>query len=144
MTARHASLPVADATGASAALNIEEQGSFAVGGTVITSDGTFDPRNPTDPQGQTLHSDHGRVVYQVPRDARDLPLVLWHGYQAAGTTWDSTPDGREGFQTIFLRRRFSVYVLDQPRRGAAGKTTIGTTVDTTPNNPPATDLADDP
>jgi len=36
--------------------------------------------------------------------------------------WDTTPDGREGFRTLFLRRRFPVYLLDQPRRGSAGKT----------------------
>jgi hypothetical protein len=43
------------------------------------------------------------------------------------------PDGREGFQTLFLRRRFAVYTLDQPRRGSAGKTTVAAPVSTTPN-----------
>lgn len=127
------SLRVAEATGGPTPLMIREQGSFAVGGTVVTKAGTFDPRNPTDPEGQTFHGDHARVFYQVPVDPRPLPLVLWHGWWDSGQTWGSTPDEREGFQTIFLRRRFPVYVLDQPRRGGAGKTTVGTTVDTTPN-----------
>ena len=35
-------------------------------------------------------------------------------------TWETTPDGREGFANIFLRRGFSVYLVDQPRRGDAG------------------------
>ena len=35
-------------------LLIQEQGSFAVGGTVITNPGTFDPYNQT-PAGQTFH-----------------------------------------------------------------------------------------
>lgn len=86
-------------------LRIREQGGFAVGGTVTTTPGTFDPRNPTNPAGQTLHGDHSRVFYQVPEAARKLPLVLWHGYKEAGTSWGMTPDGREGFQTLFLRRR---------------------------------------
>src|SRR5438128_933235 len=54
-------------------LMIEEQGSFAVGGSVVTAPGTFDPikqgaYNPggTDPAGQTLHGDHAYVFYQVP------------------------------------------------------------------------------
>jgi hypothetical protein len=38
-------------------------------------------------------------------------------------TWQTTPDGREGFQNIFLRQSFSVYNLDQPRRGDAGRST---------------------
>jgi hypothetical protein len=111
-------------------LIVREQGGFAVGGTVITTPGAFDPRNPTDPAGQTLHGDHARVFYQVPVGARRLPLVLWHGYREAGTSWGMTPDGREGFQTLFLRRRYTVYTLDQPRRGTAGKTTQGVAVDT--------------
>src|SRR6266568_5095532 len=40
--------------GALAPLTIQEQGSFAVGGTVIKSPGTFDPIKQT-PEGQTLH-----------------------------------------------------------------------------------------
>lgn len=114
-------------------LVLREQGGFAVGGTVVTRPGTFDPRNPTNPAGQTLHGDHARVFYQVPAGARALPLVLWHGFKEAGTCWGMTPDGREGFQTLFLRRRFSVYTLDQPRRGAAGRTTQGVQVDTAPD-----------
>ncbi len=42
---------------------------------------------------------------------------MWHGFGEFGKTWETTPDGREGYQTIFLRRRFSVYLIDQPRRG---------------------------
>lgn len=38
-------------------------------------------------------------------------------------TWETTPDGREGFQNIFLRRGFSTYLVDQPRRGNAGRGT---------------------
>jgi hypothetical protein len=59
-------------------LIIAQQGSFAVGGTVITNPGTFDPYRLT-PEGQTLHGDHAYVFYQVPANARKLPLVLWHG-----------------------------------------------------------------
>ncbi|MDA0172076.1 alpha/beta fold hydrolase [Solirubrobacter taibaiensis] len=111
-------------------LRIRDQGGFAVGGSVKTTPGTFDPRNPTNPAGQTLHGDHARVFFQVPERARKLPLVLWHGFKESGTSWGMTPDGREGFQTLFLRRRYSVYTLDQPRRGAAARTTVGTMTDT--------------
>ena len=39
---------------------ISEQGSFAVGGTIITNPGTFDPYKPT-PEGQTFRGDHAYV-----------------------------------------------------------------------------------
>jgi hypothetical protein len=42
------------------------------------------------------------------------------------------PDGREGFQTIFLRRGYPVYLVDQPRRGRAGNSTVATTIEPTP------------
>ena len=86
-------------------LAIQEQGSFAVGGKVIKNAGSFNPRQPTS-EGQTLHGDHAYVFYQIPVNRRKLPLVFLHGTGQFSKTWETTPDGREGFQTIFLRRRF--------------------------------------
>jgi hypothetical protein len=111
---------------------IMEQGSFAVGGTVITSAGTFDPNNPA-PAGQTFHGDHAYVFYQIPVKARKYPLVMWHGIGQFSKTWETTPDGREGFQNIFLRRRFGVYLIDQPRRGNAGRSTAEATINPIPD-----------
>ncbi|RYZ62882.1 MAG: alpha/beta hydrolase [Chitinophagaceae bacterium] len=116
--------------GANGHLILKEQGSFAVGGNVVKAPGTFDPikhgaYNPVtqSTEGQTLHGDHAYVFYQVPANARKLPLVFWHGHGQSAKTWETTPDGREGYQNIFLRRRFPVYLLDQPRRGKAAKST---------------------
>jgi len=108
-------------------LMFQAQGSFMVGGTVFTNSGTYDATNRS-PSGQTLHGDHAYVFYQVPAQARRLPLVLWHGIGQFSQTWETTPDGREGFQNIFLRRRFPVYVIDQPRRGRAGRSTRPATI----------------
>src|SRR6266550_1693189 len=96
-------------------LVIAKQGSFLVGGTVVTTPGTFDPANPT-PAGQTVHGDHAYVQYQIPVNARPLPMVMWHGGGQFSKTWETTPDGRDGFQTMFLQRGWPVYLLDQPRR----------------------------
>jgi len=115
-----------------APLVIQEQGSFAVGGSVVQSPGSYDPLNPAS-GGQTLHGDHARVFYQVPVKARQLPLVMWHGFGQFSKTWESTPDGREGYQNIFLRRGFATYVLDQPRRGSAGRSTVPATISATPD-----------
>jgi hypothetical protein len=107
----------------SSPLVVQEQGSFAAGGTVIRRDGTYSSERPT-PEGQTLHGDHARVFFQVPVSPRPLPIVFWHGNNQFSKTWETTPDGREGFQNIFLRRRFGVYLVDQPRRGSAGRATV--------------------
>ncbi len=115
-----------------AILHVREQGSFAVGGTIVTAPGTYKIFS-REPAGQTFHADHAYVFYQIPEHPRKLPMVLWHGFGQFSKTWESTPDGREGYQNIFLRRDFSVYVIDQPRRGNAGRTTKAATVPTAPD-----------
>jgi hypothetical protein len=114
-------------------LVIQAQGSFAVGGSVMQSPGTFETLNPAS-GGQTLHGDHARVFYQIPVNARKLPLVMWHGFGQFSKTWETTPDGREGYQNIFLRRQFATYLIDQPRRGTAGRGTVGGAVSATPDD----------
>jgi len=115
-----------------APLVIAEQGSFAVGGTVITNPGVYDPIKRT-PEGQTFHGDHAYVFYQIPVKARKYPLVMWHGIGQFSKTWETTPDGREGYQNIFLRRGFGVYIIDQPRRGRASRSTDSVTIVPTPD-----------
>jgi pimeloyl-ACP methyl ester carboxylesterase len=110
-------------TSKSDTLVVQEQGSFAVGGTAIR-----------DREGRTLHGDHAYVFYQLPPRARKLPLVLWHGAGQSSKTWETTPDGREGFQQTFLRRGFGVYLVDQPRRGKAGRSRQPATITPTPDD----------
>ncbi len=94
-------------------LVIQEQGSFSAGGTIITAPGTFDAKKPLDSAGQTYHGDHASVFYQIPENPHKYPIVMLHGAGQSSRTWESTPDGREGFQNIFLRRGFSTYIVDQ-------------------------------
>lgn len=107
---------------------IEKQGSFAVGGTVISEPGNFDLQNALKPQGQTFHGDHAYVFYQIPVKAHKYPLVFLHGAGQSKKTWETTPDGRDGFQNIFLRRNYAVYLIDQPRRGEAGRSMVEATI----------------
>ncbi|WP_248310020.1 alpha/beta fold hydrolase [Bosea sp. WAO] len=114
-----------------APLTILDQGSFAVGGTVVRTPGTFTNDEPT-AEGQSLHGDHLYAFYQVPQNPKALPIVMLHGAFQSARSWETTSDGREGFQTLFLRRGFPVYLVDQPRRGRAGNSTVGTTIEPTP------------
>lgn len=98
-------------------MRIVRQGSFAVGGCVLK-----------DSVGRTFHGDHAYVFYQYPDSARKYPLVFAHGVGQFSKTWETTPDGREGFQNIFLRRGYPVYLVNQPRRGNAGRGTENVTI----------------
>src|SRR5262245_13279490 len=92
--------------GASAPIQIQRQGSFAVGGKIIG-----------DPDARSLHCDHGYVDYQIPVNPRRINLVMWHS--AAATAWLNRWDGGEGYQSIFLRRGYPVYIWDGPQVGRA-------------------------
>lgn len=115
-------------------LTIAEQGSFFAGGKVIQQQGVYNTNNPMAHDGQTLHGDHAYVSYQKPVTPTKYPLVFLHGAGQSGKTWETTPDGRDGFGTIFLRRGFSTYIVDQPRRGRAGNSTVSESIQVSPND----------
>lgn len=105
-------------------VTIKEQGSFMAGGTVVTSPGEYKDSESTNYDGETLHGDHAYVFYQKPMNAKKNSIVFLHGYGQSGKSWESTPDGRDGFQNIFLEKGYSTYIVDQPRRGRAGQSTV--------------------
>ena len=102
---------------------LETQGSFAIGGKKVKHAGIFTEKNFLSPDGQFAYGDHLYCFYQIPVKARKYPIIFQHGGAQSKRTWESTPDGREGFQNIFLRKNFSVYLIDQPRIGEAGLST---------------------
>ena len=112
-------------------LLIEKQGVFSSGGRVTAPvEGDYDPtQNWLDMtrKGTTAHVDHANTFYQIPAGGNTLPVVFLHGYGQTRTGWQSTPDGREGWSDIFLRKGYSTFLVDQPRRGAAGATEHMTT-----------------
>ena len=116
-------------------LSIAEQGIFSAGGTVIQSDGTFDVSNYyMSREGSTSHVDHANVLYQIPAEESGLPMVFLHGYGQSRMSWMTTPDGREGWSNMFLRKGHSVFLIDQPRRGEAGQTSVAGTISTEPSD----------
>lgn len=109
-------------------VTIAEQGSFFAGGVVAETPGRMDFQKPLAKSGQTMHGDHAYVFYQRPMNAKKYPLVFLHGAGQSAKTWETTPDGRDGFQNIFLERGYSTYLVDQPRRGKAGQSTVPETL----------------
>lgn len=90
---------------------LKTMGSLFFGGTVTKTE-----------NGEAFHGDHGYAQYYIPQKSRNYPLIMWHGYGQSGRSFESTPDGREGYNAIFTRRDWPVYIIDQPRRGRAGNT----------------------
>lgn len=109
------------------ALVIKEQGMFSSGGTVTEPvagdyDATTNWLDAARP-GNTAHVGHANVLYQIPQNETGLPMVFLHGYGQSRMGWMTTPDGREGWDTLFLRSGHSVFLVDQPGRGEAGAAT---------------------
>lgn len=115
-------------------VTIEEQGSFMAGGTVVTAPDSYNGDEPTDLSGETLHGDHAYIFYQKPVKAHAYGMVFLHGYGQSSKTWETTPDGRDGFQNIFLERGYATYLVDQPRRGKAGRSTVPATISARPDD----------
>jgi len=115
-------------------VTIEDQGSFMAGGTVVTAEGTYDGSNPMNSSGETIHGDHAYVFYQKPVKAHKYGMVFLHGYGQSSKTWETTPDGRDGFQNIFLERGYKTYLVDQPRRGKAGRSTVPSNIKAQPDD----------
>jgi len=107
-------------------LVIEKQGIFASGGHITDAiPGDYDPtQNWMDPErkGTTNHVDHANTFYQIPAGEQGMPMVFLHGYGQTRTGWQATPDGREGWADLFLKKGHPVFLVDQPRRGEAGAT----------------------
>ena len=115
-------------------VTIQEQGSFMAGGTVVTTPGVYKDSDPKNFEGETLHGDHAYVFYQKPINTKKNSIIFLHGYGQSGKSWETTPDGRDGFQNIFLEKGYSTYIVDQPRRGRAGQTTIAHTITARPDD----------
>ena len=116
-------------------VTIADQGSFMAGGKVITADGNYNGFNDwKDLSGNTLHGDHAYCFYQIPVNAKKYSLVFLHGYGQSGKSWETTPDGRDGFQNIFLSKGYKVYVVDEPRYGRAGRSTVPANISAQPDD----------
>ena len=110
-------------------LQVREIGSLHVGGRIAEISGlpsqeiVFSPGAPplrVNPNGQfqveQMYAQYVRL--QDPR-AR-YPLILAHGGGLTGVTYETTPDGRPGWQMAFLRAGHDVFVTDAVERGRSG------------------------
>jgi pimeloyl-ACP methyl ester carboxylesterase len=110
-------------------LEIVAMGSFHVGGRIVEVSGkpvkevVFTPGGTpakVDPNGKYL-VESMYVQHFTPKTLRSpLPVLMWHGGGLSGVSYETTPDGREGWQTYFLRKGFKVFTSDAVERGRSG------------------------
>ena len=104
-------------------LTIERQGSFFVGGRDVRAD-TLSTLPAYAAEG-TITVDQMYVRYQVPAgSAGHRALTLIHGCCLTGKTWETTPDGRMGWDEFFVRRGYPTYVVDQAWRGRSAASPV--------------------
>jgi pimeloyl-ACP methyl ester carboxylesterase len=108
---------------------LRDMGSFHVGGREVTISGrpvkevVFTPGGvpaKVDPNG-TYVVESMYVQYFLPAERRGaVPLLMWHGGGLTGVTYETTPDGREGWLNWFVKKGWDVYNSDAVERGRAG------------------------
>lgn len=109
-------------------LAIAELGSFHVGGREATLTGLaprelrLTPAAPVlevDPNGEFEVEQMYVQFVRLASPRAPYPLLMWHGGGMSGVAWETTPDGRPGWQELFLRYGHDVYVSDAVERGRA-------------------------
>jgi len=104
-------------------------GSFHVGGRIAEVKGKEvrmiqrqpgGPMTKLDPNGQYM-VEQMYVQFFLPKNKKGkVPLLMWHGGGLTGVTYESTPDGREGWLNYFVRKGWDVYNSDAVERGRSG------------------------
>jgi hypothetical protein len=103
-------------------LVLASQGSFFVGGETKTSK---ELSSSTTGPGAGVEGDvtinQMYVQYQKPLNGdHHTAVVMVHGCCLSSKTWETTPDGRMGWNEYFVRKNRSVYLADQSSRARSG------------------------
>ena len=105
-------------------LVLKEQGSFFVGGRSMHSDaltGSTSGFLGTGINAGDITVDQMYVQYQIPEGADPhIPVVMVHGCCLSSKSYETTPDGRMGWNEYFLRKHRAVYLPDQVSRARSG------------------------
>jgi len=122
-----AAVALAASANLAGAYDVEEIGSFHIGGHPVTLAGQpkqeikvpgAEPLQ-TDPNGD-YHTGQMYVQFvKLASPAAKYPLLMWHTGGITGASWETKPDGKPGWMQFFLRQGHSVYVSDAVERGRA-------------------------
>lgn len=112
-----------------APIALRDMGSFYIGGrevvisgkpekeVVFTKGGVPAKINPNG----VYQAEQMYAQYFIPFELRGkYPILLWHGGGLTGVTYETTPDGREGWLNYFIKKGWAVYNSDAVERGRSG------------------------
>jgi pimeloyl-ACP methyl ester carboxylesterase len=100
---------------------LKDEGMFFVNEQLVTSNYPNAGSGGIPPTPATFAVNQMFVHYRLPvNNKHKVPIIMVHGGGLTGMTWETTPDGREGWSTYFTRKGFDTYVVDFPGRGRAG------------------------
>lgn len=101
----------------SAPLVLAGEGSFFVDGTPQFIDEKY--TRPGDAGNSMVGQMY--VQYQKPFSGNgQYPLIIVHGCCLSSKSWQTTPDGRMGWDEYFVRQGFDTYLADQAGRARSG------------------------
>ena len=100
-------------------LELQDEGSFFVNGQLTQSTHPGTAVGGISQPG-TITVNQMYVQYRIPKTVSGPAIVMVHGSGHTGATYETTPDGREGWATYFARKGFPVYVVDHSGRGRSG------------------------
>jgi pimeloyl-ACP methyl ester carboxylesterase len=95
-------------------LELQDEGVFYVNGHATPTN--FSGAPPAEAAGQIM-TGQMYVQYRIPKTVSGMPVIMVHGSGHTGVTYETTPDGREGWATYFTRKGFPVYEVDHAGRG---------------------------
>jgi hypothetical protein len=100
-------------------LELSDEGSFFIGGQAVTTNFADAPASGAPPQG-LVSVGQMYVQFRIPKTITGPAIIMVHGANHTGVTYETTPDGREGWATYFTRKGHPTYVVDHAGRGRSG------------------------
>lgn len=109
-------------------LAVRDVGSFFIGGktTQVTGQPIKQVQYAKDAPPLTVNPNgtyaHGQVYVQymrLARPAKSLPIIFLNGGTSTGSMWESTPDGRPGWQLLALQEGYDTFLTDAIGKGRA-------------------------
>ncbi len=108
---------------------LRDMGSFHVGGRAVEISGqpvkeiqrvAGGPMSKLDLNGVYTAEQMYAQYFLVQNPKSQWPVLMWHGGGLTGATYETTPDGREGWRDMLIRKGWDVYVTDATERGRSG------------------------
>ena len=112
-------------------LHLRGYGSFLIQGTPVLLTAIESGRTPPGPGNKIINQMY--VQFMLPQRGEDqfgdgegengrkhVPIVFVHGGGLSSKSWQTTPDGRMGWDEYFVRQGFDTFLADQVGRARSG------------------------